>query len=222
MEIALSKEDKPEILRYLEYRKHDIDENLDRQLDRCMDLINKAARPKYISKVVDISNGIPKDCTFIKGFDILKHLGGAKKMILMAATLGPEVEFAIRKAQIRDVSDALIMDSCASTLVEELCDRIEAEFRTEYEKEGLYLSTRYSPGYGDMPISVQREFTVYMDTVRRIGLNVSESGIMIPRKSVTAIKAITKEKNSGLKRNCGTCNIREACRFLRRGTTCGI
>jgi len=71
MEIALSKEDKPEILRYLEYRKHDIDENLDRQLDRCMDLINKAARPKYISKVVDISNGIPKDCTFIKGFDIL-------------------------------------------------------------------------------------------------------------------------------------------------------
>ena len=70
MEIALSKEDKSEILRYLEYRKHDIDENLDKQLDRCMDLINKAARPKYITKVVDISEGIPKDCTFIKGFDL--------------------------------------------------------------------------------------------------------------------------------------------------------
>ena len=222
MEIALSEEDKPEILRYLEYKNQEIDENLNAYLDRCMDMVNKSARPKYITKIVDISKGIPDECTFIQGKDILRHIGDSHKMILLAATIGAEVEFAIRRAQIKDALEALIMDSCASTLIEVLCDSVEADFRDEFSKEGLYLSTRYSPGYGDMPISVQKEFSRYMDTVKKIGLNVSDSGIMIPRKSVTAVIAVSDKKHTGLKRNCGTCNIRKACRFLRRGTTCGI
>ena len=105
--------------------------------------------------------------------------------------------------------------------IEVLCDTIDAQFREEYKKQGLFLTTRYSPGYGDLPIGIQRDFIRLLDTVRRIGLNVSDSGIMIPRKSVTAIIGISETEKKQEKLGCKGCNLVKACRFLRRGVTCG-
>ncbi len=223
MEIALKTEDKSEILRFLEYRGQDMDENLSRQIDFCMEMINSAARPAYISHEFNMKNdgSYPDECSFFSGNDIKKHLSGCKKIILMAATLGAGVENIIRRTQVRNVSDAVIMDSCASVLIEVLCDTIDAQFREEYKKQGLFLTTRYSPGYGDLPIGIQRDFIRLLDTVRRIGLNVSDSGIMIPRKSVTAIIGISETEKKQEKLGCKGCNLVKACRFLRRGVTCG-
>ena len=90
-----------------------------------------------------------------------------------------------------------------------------------YKKQGFFLTTRYSPGYGDLPIGIQRNFIRLLDTVRRIGLNVSDSGIMIPRKSVTAIIGISEAEKKQEKLGCKGCNLVKTCRFLRRGMTCG-
>ncbi len=223
MEILLKAEDKSEILRFLEYRGQEMDEELSKQIDRCMEIINTAAEPAYISREFDMKpdGSYPDECSFLNGNDIKKHLLGCKKIILMAATLGAGVENAIRRAQIKNVSDAVIMDSCASVLIEAVCDTIDAMFRAEYEQQNLFLTMRYSPGYGDLPISIQKDFIYLLDTVRRIGLNVSSSGIMIPRKSVTAIIGVSETERKAEKLGCAGCNLIKACRFLRRGVTCG-
>ena len=111
------------------------------------------------------------------------------------------------------------MDSCASTLIEILCDNVDAMMREKHK--GEYLTTRYSPGYGDLPITVQKQFLTMLNTSRTIGLTVSESGIMIPRKSVSAIIGISDHLPAKGLSGCGHCNMKKACRFLRRGVRCG-
>lgn len=222
LDINLSKEDEKEVLRYLEYHGQAMDDELRQQIEKCIEAVNRVKKPLYILREFEMTGDtFPKELDFLKGEDIKRHLAGCKKIILFAATIGSRVEMEIRRAQIRNVGDALIMDSCASVLIEVLCDTIEAEIRDIYSKENKYLTTRYSPGYGDLPITAQKDFSRLLDTSRKIGLTVTESGIMVPRKSVTAIMGVSDKEIVIKPKSCADCNIRKACRFLRRGVTCG-
>lgn len=219
MEIRLGEADKPEILRYLEYRNQEITESLNRQIEYGMDMVNQAASFRYVQKeFAMVCDAFPKELAFLCGEDIKKHLMDCHTIILFAATLGANVELAIRRAGVKNVADAVIMDACASTLIEAYCDSIDSDIRQKYE--GQYLTTRFSPGYGDLPIEVQIPFTALLDTTRKIGVGVSESKVMIPRKSVTAIIGVS-DREIRKESSCKGCNHIKACRFLRKGVTCG-
>ncbi len=219
--VQLTKEDMPEILRYLEYHGQEMDEALRLQLESCIHRVNLAAKPKFITKeyMLEEEGVFPEELLFLTGQDIVKHIEGCHKLVLFAATLGADVEKAIRIAGIKNVGDSVMMDSCASTLIEALCDTLDAQLRLE--NAGKYLTFRFSPGYGDLPITVQRSFAALLDTGRKIGLSVSDSGIMIPRKSVTAIIGVSHRELKREKSGCKGCNNIKACRFLRRGVRCG-
>lgn len=139
----------------------------------------------------------------------------------MAATLGPEVEHLLMRAQVLDMAQALLLDSCASTAIENVCDNLEAELRAEAAREGLYLTDRFSPGYGDFPITQQRCFCEVLDTQRRIGLSVSVTDILIPRKSVTAIMGISPTPRKRRSSGCANCNLFFTCQIRRGGGHCG-
>ena len=218
--VQLCESDTPEILRYLEYHGQEMDDNLKKQIDICIERINKAAKPKFITKEYNllVEGEVPGELEFLTGNDIKKHIEGCSKLILFAATLGADVEKAIRIASIKNVSDSVIMDSCASTLMEAVCDTIDSKLRLENGDK--FFTFRFSPGYGDLPISVQKKFSILLDTSRKIGINVSDSGIMIPRKSVTAIIGVSDKELKREKLGFKGCNNIKACRFLRRGVRC--
>ena len=71
----------------------------------------------------------------------------------MAATLSPGVDALLRRSQLSDLSRSLVLESCATAAIEEVCDRGEAIIRQRYP--GRALTSRYSPGYGDLPVTVQ-------------------------------------------------------------------
>ena len=217
--IRLREEDRREILRYLEYHDQEMEESLREQISGCMETVNRVSIPRFTYRIFDMEDGrFPGPCAFLTGEDIRAHVGKSRRIILMAATLGAGVEQAIRIAQLKNPADSVIMDACASTLIEALCDETEAGLRKEYGE--FFLSSRFSPGYGDLPIGVQREFCTLLDTGRSIGVFVSGSGILIPRKSVTAVLGMAEEPFAAKKPPCSTCNHVKACRFLRRGVTC--
>ena len=68
-------------------------------------------------------------------------------------------------------------------------ERFKAEYR------GLPLSARFSAGYGDVPLELQRDIFALLDCPRRIGLTLNESLLMSPSKSVTAIVGISRGKD---------------------------
>lgn len=221
MEVKLTQEDIPEILRYLAYKDQYLDEELKKQVLDCMEKVNKAAEPKEIYKVFKMEKGnIPKELYFLTGEEIKKHLNGCNEIIIMAATLGVKVEKVMMREQIKNMSNALIMDSCASVLIEAVCDTFESKIRKNILKESKFLTTRFSPGYGDLPIEIQKEFCDALNATKTIGLTVSESGIMIPRKSVTAVLGISDYPVKKNKRTCNECNLKGSCRFRKNGVGC--
>lgn len=109
----------------------------------------------------------------------------AEKVALCICTIGPELEEEINQLMGKnEMVRALILDSLGSEAAEEAAvqsDRILAEKAREM---GLWPSKRFSPGYGKWDIKEQRYvFQALPGT--DIGVRLTESCMMIPRKSVS-------------------------------------
>jgi cobalamin-dependent methionine synthase I len=124
------------------------------------------------------------------------------------------------RREVTDMADAVIMDACASVAVENVCDHFEFDLRRQLEGEGQYLTDRYSPGYGDLPLNCQSRLCDALDAQRRIGLTVTASSIMVPRKSVTAILGISDRPQTLRKRGCEVCSLFLTCPYRKEGIRC--
>lgn len=148
-----------------------------RLVSECMELVKKTASPSYISRTFSPEAFAP----YLIGEDIKQHLQGAKEIFVFAATLGHGVDLLIRKSQAVDMPKAAAIDACAAAYIEMYCDSIMPY--------GLPSARRFSPGYGDYPLSVQPGL---LKAIRgeKIGVSALESFMLLPTKSVTAIVGI--------------------------------
>lgn len=219
MQARLTALNENEILMYLEYRGQDYTPELEAQLKRCIKAVTDAATPRLIWRRFSV-----REESFyrlpLEGNDIQALLKDCEEAVLMAVTLGADVERLLMQRSLTDMSDSLIMDACASTAIENVADNFEADLRKEVEKNGLFLSDRFSPGYGDFPLAVQKRFCDILDTERKIGLSVSPSMLLIPRKSVTAVLGISKTQKPLRKRGCESCAMFRTCRYRKEGKSC--
>ena len=155
-----------------------------------------------------------------QGSDIQRHLAGCTEAMLLAVTLGPGADAQIRRAGVGDVAAGAASDALASVLAEQAADAAEARLRALAAAEGLYLTGRYSPGYGDWPIGVQPRIAALLDTPRRIGLCVTGTCLMLPRKSITAALGLSRTLVTGRRAGCAHCALRDKCEYRKRGETC--
>ncbi len=215
---------KNEVLKYLGCRGGEIDSAAKRKIDEMADLVKKTAGPKACHTVLRIINHEPllferTEAQFL-GQDIKKHLAESEKCILMAATLGGEIDSAIRRMMIKNMADAVVFDACASSAIENVCDNYCRELEERFGAEGLFLTDRFSPGYGDMPISCQKDFMEILQTSKRMGLFLNRSMMMEPTKSVTAAIGAAKTPQAKRRAGCESCGRFSDCEFRRRGVRC--
>lgn len=204
---------KKEALRYLGYGSSKPDEATERLLTRAISELRSCCSEKYCYKVL-----MKKDCgSILRGEDIIRHLEGCEKVILFAATLGIEADRLIRKAEISDMAYAVVLDSAASALTEEYCDKTEKEIN---RLTGGYFTFRFGLGYGDFPISLQKDFIRILSADKLIGLTANESGILIPRKSVTAVIGISDNPLNPERERCEICSMKETCKFRKEDKRC--
>ena len=143
----------------------------------------------------------------------------ADQAVLMACTLGTQFEALLRGEQARDMSRAVILAACGSAWVEAGCDQVEQELA--HCLPNRYRTDRFSPGYGDLPLSLQPKICAALDTQRRLGLYVTESYLMNPSKSVTAIIGLSDWPQMARIRGCAYCSMRETCKLRVGGKHCG-
>ena len=213
--ITLQKLNRREALRYLGGAGIRRNEVMERMMDEAEQELFRAASPKYLYKIVDLP-----DEELTAGEDIKRHLEGCDRAVLLCATLGAEVDRLIRIAQIRDMAKAVVLDSMASVAIEQVCCQVDELIAAQLP--GSFLTFRFSPGYGDYPIELQKTFLTRLDAPRKIGLSVSDSYLLIPAKSVTAIAGISDMPVPQKKRGCAVCNLRETCQYRRNGEHCGF
>ena len=164
---------------------------------------------------------LPDENGLLAERDIYAHLAGCRSYVLLGVTLGAGVDRAVRRAGVGDVAAQAAADALASTLTEQVCDAAEAALRSRFQAEGRYLTGRYSPGYGDWPLAAQPKMARLLDMSRRLGVTVTDTCLMLPRKSVTALLGAADTPVTGRRAGCGTCALRGRCEFRKRGETCG-
>lgn len=223
--IEIKSIDRKEALRYLScHDEQNIGETASAYLDECEKRLLEVITPKYLYKYFPLitENGTPviEGCPLpLEGRDIAAHLEGCTGVILMCGTIGSGADRLIRILQIEDMAKAVIADAFAGAAVEQTMNEAEKHIREEFA--GKYFTWRYSPGYGDFPIDLQKSLLAVLDAPRKIGLCASDSKMLVPVKSVTAVIGVSDSPLPQKKRGCVTCNMRERCQFRKRGLHCG-
>ncbi|MBD5093871.1 MAG: methionine synthase [Subdoligranulum sp.] len=215
-EVALpGQPDIPQALRYLGVPDAG-DAALHALLQRAEQTLRGAARPRAVS----LRAGREGLAGCLQGGDIARHLEGCDTCVLLACTLGAGVDAAQRAANAADMAYAVVLDALASVLAEQIADAAENTLREQAQAEGLFLTGRFSPGYGDYPIELQNELLRLVDAPRKIGLCATPTHLLTPRKSITAVLGLAGHPVTGKRAGCAHCALRERCAYRKEGKTC--
>ena len=118
---------------------------------------------------------------------LMTNLSGCDRVVLFAATVGTHIDRAILRYSAISDTKALIAEAVGTERIEALCDTFTEDIRHKYSAMGYKARPRFSPGYGDLPLEMQREIFRQLDPAGKIGLTLNSSLLMSPSKSVTAI-----------------------------------
>ena len=139
--------------------------------------------------------------------------------VLLLCTLGAGFEARLRAASARDMAQAAMLDACGSAYVEAGCEEAEKAIAARFP--GKHLTDRFSPGYGDLPHTLQPALCAALDSQRRLGVTVTESLLMVPMKTVSAVIGLADTPQPARVRGCAFCARRETCTFRKGGSACG-
>lgn len=131
------------------------------------------------------------ECDFgsfrIKSSSLSKNLSGCKSVIIFAATIGIPFDRLIARYSRLSPSRAVMLQAIGSERIEALCEVFCRELQVELKKK---LRPRFSPGYGDVSLDVQRDIFSLLDVSKNLSVYLNDSMLMSPSKSVTAFVGI--------------------------------
>ena len=132
-------------------------------------------------------------------------LSGCSRAVVFAATLGIGPDRLIARYGRVSPAKALLLQAIGTERIEALCDAFCRDLEHSSASEGLHTTSRFSPGYGDLPLSFQQDLFRILDCPRTIGLSLNESLLMSPSKSVTAILGLGPGCRQLPGHNCARC-----------------
>ena len=187
--------------------KGEPEQRLAMQMEEAERQLLAAAQPRGIYRV------LPREDVATEGVSIERHLAGCDQVAVMAVTLGARIDQLIARTQITSMAMAVVLDTGASVLAEQIADQAEQIIREELagKLQGRFFTARFSPGYGDYPVQYQREILACVDAHRRIGISLTAGNMMVPHKSVTALIGLADHPVTGRLATCAECVLREKC-----------
>ncbi|MBR3269018.1 MAG: 5-methyltetrahydrofolate--homocysteine methyltransferase [Oscillospiraceae bacterium] len=206
-----------EILSYL--RTPELDAELDGKLTVCIEELCRAAVPRTVWRLLPVQHspeGVRLGGLLLGGKDIALHLEGCRQAVLFAATLSSPVDALIRRAEVSDMTKAVMLDAVAGAAIESVCSQLELFLHRELGAK--YYTERFSAGYGDFPLSQQADLIALLDASRKIGLTVTQHQTLVPMKSVTAVFGLSDRPVNDARRyccgkSCTECPNRDGCLF---------
>lgn len=198
-------------------------ERLEAQMEEAEGLLFDAADPGFTYAVIE-AGVLP-----VPGESLAKHLEGCGQMVVMAVTLGHEVDRLITETQGSRIAMGVVIDSGASVLAEMAAEAATERIRQEIagrssdgNRDGspLFMTGRFSPGYGDSPLDMQKQVLELLDAERQLGITLSAGFMMRPSKSITAIMGLADHPVTGRLATCAECVLRDKCQLRKEGKRC--
>ena len=196
------KVNKTEILRYAKGADEGVTDELLKEV-----LPKLSYRVCYMHFPVKCTGGT-LDIGFMKteSKSLMKNLGGCDGIILFGATIGIEFDRLMQRYMHLSPAKAFVLQGIGAERIESLCDRFCEDIKKDAKKRGKHTRPRFSAGYGDFSLDMQREIFSVLDAPRKIGLTLTDSLIMSPSKSVTAIVGISDKCACVDKVKCALCD----------------
>lgn len=204
-----------EALRYLGCRGAAPDQATTALLEARIRAVEEAAAPRWTALEVPLTlrpGGVELGDWSIRSEKLRAHLEGCTAALLFGATLGVGVDRLIARSAAGRVAQAAVDQAVAAALIEAVCDDACDQLTKQYP--GKYLRPRFSPGYGDFPLTDQPELLRRLDGPRKIGLTATDSCLLAPIKSVTAVIGVADTPGKCHAGGCATCS-KTNCAFRR-------
>lgn len=135
---------------------------------------------------IRLADGLSFDSAKLAAF-----LGACRETVLMGATAGGAIMEAIRhKTNQGELTAAVVYDATASEMADAALDWIMEYINRQLRREGKQLSPRrFSAGYADFALDNQKEIHEKLQ-LAKIGVSITDSFLLVPEKSVTAVSGI--------------------------------
>lgn len=138
----------------------------------------------------------------------------AKELAIVVCTIGSKLE-----KQVTDYSKSgetlrgMILDGIGSAAVDMLAPEVCRIIASEASSHGHHTSSPVSPGWPGLPLTEQWNLFELVNT-QEIGVSLTASGIMIPRKSVSMVIGIGPRMATWTRADvCTRCSLRKTCLY---------
>ncbi|MGI6590142.1 MAG: vitamin B12 dependent methionine synthase [Eggerthellaceae bacterium] len=213
-----------EALHYLGYGGQEITPGLTDRIEELCARCERTSNPGFTYRIfpADDTRGdirLTGTTLVLTGSDIYAHLKGAEQVAVLAATAGLGNERELRRLSATNGLDAAIYGAAGSAFVESVADACNARIVEEAKAHDLWCNWRFSPGYGDLPLSLQPAIIRVLDADKRLGITVTDTNLLLPAKSVTAFVGLFDTPQDD-RRSCAHCNFAPYCNLRKAGTQC--
>ena len=167
------------------------------------------AEPRGVWRLVpyDAETGTLGESLVLEGTQIRRHLSRSVSAAVLAVTAGPAIEEASSAHfQAGRYTEGLLLDAAATAVTEHLADQLDHFIQSEARRTGRHAAWRYSPGYGDWPVTQQRALCTLIGT-GEIGISVTDHSMLLPRKSVTAVIGLSPCSEAPRPQACSQCHL---------------
>lgn len=198
-----------EAIRYLGFGKNAVDDRTFALIINSFRELEEVADERVVYRIFSLDigqdNRIKIGNMIIDSMNLRKNLKGCHEVILFGATLGTGVDMLMKRRAVTDMASVVVLQACATAMLEEFCDRCVDQISEELNREGLYLRPRFSAGYGDFSISHQEEILRMTDAPKKIGLTMTNGSMLTPIKSITAVLGISDKNILCHREGCEVC-----------------
>lgn len=209
-----------EAVRYLGYGGHAVDEQTLALVEDSFGELDRAADRRIIYRIFNVVLGKEGSLTLgrmnIASRNLYKNLRDCDEAVVLGATLGVGVDRLMKRYSLTDMPRAVVLQAAAAAVLEEYLDECQKSLAAELAEKGKYLRPRFSPGYGDFDIAHQGMILRMLHADTTIGLTMTDSFMLTPVKSVTAVAGISRKKERCPVRGCEVCGKTDC--IYRRNT----
>ena len=189
---------------YLGYKHILRSDEIDKQIEECLDEVIKLAQFNYIYVEFDYLLDFLKEHKAYK-----KLLENTTSYYLVLMTLGKRIDDRCKYYSMVDLTKMVIFDAVSSAYLEYMSDEYE---ELNFKKPRTY---RFCPGYQGTETKDIREIFKYLDN-EKIGVSLLESNLMVPMKTMAGIIGFGKTN----KKECGACTLLGECEYRKDGRKC--
>lgn len=225
--------DRREMLRYLGYNGQEIGTDLSVRIEAVVEELELTIEPHGVRQVFAVdatgTDAAGEPCirlagtkVELRGRDIYRHLKDARLCAVIACTLGMDCERRLRTLASQHPLESAVYDAACSAYVEAAVEQMDTQAKADAAALDLAGNWRFSPGYGDCPLTAQPQILAALNATRLLGLTTTATNLLMPTKSVTAVIGLFDGEvhDADTRPTCAICRQREHCRFRADGQTC--